>query len=214
MRSQNAVRIVSTFSLLVVFAFQAFAGPYTEFAARLRKEKPGSDLWWTSKVSSQLKDADLKVALDTYLANKSESKSEDFEKLRSLAEGLAASEGVSKSSDAASKVQKIKSSTIFRDAGSAEGSSWLRNALDRLKFKTPDTPKLDPKLGNGATISQFFIWLAWLLLGGAVVAFLVFAARHIKWRGGLRKKATALLEEDEPDRTVDEWLALADRQAA
>jgi hypothetical protein len=44
-----------------------------------------------------------------------------------------------------------------------------------------------------------------------VIAFLVFALKRFVWSKRLERKAKALLDEDEPERTLDEWLELADR---
>ncbi len=213
-RSQNAVRIVSTCSLLLVLIGQVFAGPYADFAKRLRVEKAGANTAWMDAYRSTLSDVDLKAQIDVYLNAERSSRAEEFEQLRSVAESLAAVEEISPAADAAKKVEQIKSSPIYRDAGSAEGSSWLGKAMDRLKFKPPDAPKVNPKLAGLDVAGTVVIWLAWILLGAAVVVFLLFAARHIRWKAGLRKKATALLDDGEPDRTVDEWLLLADEQAA
>jgi hypothetical protein len=48
------------------------------------------------------------------------------------------------------------------------------------------------------------------LLVAAVIFFLVLAFRHFSWKKTLKRKSSALLEEDEPERSADEWLRLAE----
>ena len=57
----------------------------------------------------------------------------------------------------------------------------------------------------------------WGILILAVIAFLIFAFRKFNWgvASKLRKKRVGgLLDDDEPDRSADEWLEQADRLAA
>ena len=49
------------------------------------------------------------------------------------------------------------------------------------------------------------------LLGALVGLFVYVAVRHIKWKANLARKAKALLEDDEPVRSRDEWLEAADK---
>ena len=51
----------------------------------------------------------------------------------------------------------------------------------------------------------------WCLLGALVCLFGYFAIRQFVWKRGAKRKAKAMLEDDKPDRSLDEWLALANQ---
>jgi hypothetical protein len=61
----------------------------------------------------------------------------------------------------------------------------------------------------GGTLG-FLIPVVWVILAGLLLAFIVFAVRFVSFSKSKKRKAKAVLEEDEPERTLDEWLALAD----
>jgi hypothetical protein len=114
--------------------------------------------------------------------------------------------------DAKSQAAKIKSSPLYRD-DQADSANWLGKALKglvawlvkRLQFKPPTAPNAPP-----AILGRIFTYVIWGVLGIVAAIFLVFAVSHIRWRARLKRKATALLEEDEPVRTIDEWMDRAE----
>lgn len=113
------------------------------------------------------------------------------------------------------KATRIKnSSPLYRDAGTQGESSWLGKAFERIGnlFKGKQ-PEVDPDLSgaNLGNLSSFFIGLAWFLLATVVGACIFFAVKHFKWRSKLKRQAVAILQDDEPDRSLDEWLSLADQ---
>ena len=115
----------------------------------------------------------------------------------------------------------ILSGVQYRDAGTATSRNWLSRAFERIAefirdllerifgnrdLDMPDIPAPSPILGALTPI-------IWVIIGLAVILFLVFVIR--KFRLGPRnKKVGGLLEDDEPERTADEWLSRADELTA
>jgi hypothetical protein len=136
--------------------------------------------------------------------------------LRALAE-----RGTRKGEDAAttattlrdpSKVaSEIRQHPIYRDQGVKQQSNWLASAFERLQNFRPMSCKAPESDLNPPNMS--FAWITyvmWGLLAVVVGLFLFFTLRHFQWLNSLERRAKALLDDDEPERTVDEWLALAD----
>lgn len=112
------------------------------------------------------------------------------------------------------RARQIKSeSALYRDTGAMAGSNWLAKAFEALsRLFRPSKPRDLPNINapNVGGLGQIFVYLVWLLLGVLLGAFLYFAIRHFSWRRQLRIKARAVLGEDEPDYSLDEWLQQAD----
>ncbi|RYG38996.1 DUF4129 domain-containing protein [bacterium] len=150
-----------------------------------------------------------KVLLESPLVQETEELSDlTEEKLVEAVRIRARIEAVDGKSSSNQSVQKIKASMAILDGKSAQDANWLSNALERLKRLQPDfdTPKA-PNVNSGFA-GAAVIYLMWALLAIAVGFFLFFALRHlasIKRRSVVR----ALVEDDEPERTVDEWLLQA-----
>lgn len=119
---------------------------------------------------------------------------------------------------AAEQAKAIKRNLLFSDAGAEDQANWIQRAFERLqnlRVRWPQTPGINAQSGPTVTnLDRWLIGVMWALLGLLVIGLLVFAFRHFSWKRTLRRKAMALLEEDEPERTVDEWLVEADRLAA
>lgn len=135
--------------------------------------------------------------------------SQVVEALRLRAEGSASQ---SKTDDVA-LARQIKSSPLYRDPGLREQTNWLSGAAARLNNLHPDLSCKEPdvKPVNGPELGAWLIYVMWTVLALAVTGFLVFAYKRFSWSKGLERKAKALLDEDEPERTLDEWLDLANR---
>lgn len=118
--------------------------------------------------------------------------------------------------DPAAEVGKIKANPTFMDPGQSKSSNWTAKPFERLgdwldrffRRPPPDLPAAAPPSGFG----QVLVVVVWVLLGAAVVAFLIWAGKTFSWRIAKRKRkiAAGMLEEDEPERTADEWLDQAD----
>lgn len=172
----------------------------------------------------QLSDAQLRPALEETLEDP-EAGNEDlldwvdeltpFE-LRRVISLRADAARASRSIDAkdAERAKAIKeSSPLYRDSGARSGSNWIARALESLqRFLNRPSDRRPPRITPPAlnAFAQGLIYLVWVVLGGLLVAFLYFAFRHFSWRAQLRRRARAVLADDEPDYSLDEWLQQAD----
>lgn len=201
---------------LALLAAVAWAGHFSDLAASLRATRSAHETI-TKVVDDRQAAADPDIA--DALADASEAKSaaeqrDLAERLKAMVGLRAMVEGGEPPQQDASRAKAIKASPLYRDPGVKEHANWLGQALARLRNinlgLTP--PNVNPPMLGG--VGPWVIALLWTLLGAGVLALAYFAARHINWKKGLGRKAKAVLEEDEPERTVDEWLEAADRLAA
>lgn len=118
--------------------------------------------------------------------------------------------------DPGAAAREIVSSPSYADPGAQESSNWLKRAIDRLMNKlkrSPNERRLPTLQAPGPGI-DLLVTLMWVVLGLGLALFLFFAFRSFAWRRSLKRKASALLQDDEPERTADEWLEAADRLAS
>lgn len=117
----------------------------------------------------------------------------------------------------AEEARSIKSSPLFRDVGQKKQGNWFSKGFERLgdwlsrvfsrnrRQEGPggiDIPNLSP-------LMTFFVYFVWALLAAALAFLLYFAIRHFSWKSKLERRAKAVLEEDEPELSRDEYLAEA-----
>jgi hypothetical protein len=112
------------------------------------------------------------------------------------------------------RARAIKQSPFYSDKGIDQKRNWLSDALERLKNIRIDAKPKTTNIGGGGVLGALFVGIVWCLLAAGVVTLVYFAVKHIRWQGTLKRKVKTLLEEDEPDRSLDEWLQLADEHAA
>ncbi|MCW5939033.1 MAG: DUF4129 domain-containing protein [Fimbriimonadaceae bacterium] len=119
--------------------------------------------------------------------------------------------------DAQAAARTILRDVRYRDPGESKGSSWLGQAMARFRelinewleriFGHQSLNAPAPGLALGAL--EPIVW-GLLALTLAVATFLV--VRNTHWAALRRRKSVGgLLDDDEPDRTADEWLSEADR---
>ncbi|MEQ1823201.1 MAG: hypothetical protein ABL949_11870 [Fimbriimonadaceae bacterium] len=107
---------------------------------------------------------------------------------------------------------QIKKDPRYNEAQEGKSANWAARAFKNLsklwkRPPQPTTPNLpSPDLTGVGLIIRF---VAWGLLAAAVFAFIYFVARYFRWKVTLAKRAQAVMDDDEPDRTLDEWLSLA-----
>ncbi len=107
---------------------------------------------------------------------------------------------------------KIKSDPRYNEANEGKAPNWaaksFQNLLKLIKPPKMDSsnPNINPDLGMLSLVVRV---LGWTALAALVIAFLYFVIRYFSWKATLAKRAKAVLDEEEPDRTLDEWLALA-----
>jgi hypothetical protein len=117
------------------------------------------------------------------------------------------------------EAREILSSPAYRDAGTTESNNWIGKAMASVgewlatmlrdllsQLRPPDRGLSMPNMSGGALAARAFM----IILGVALVGFVVFFAFKVSRGRILRRKAGGLLDDDEPDRTADEWLAQAD----
>lgn len=101
------------------------------------------------------------------------------------------------------------------DPGITHRSNWLGRVLERLKnFRMPQDDSQPPDLSGLAALGPALLLFVKLVLALVLAGFLVFAFRHFRWRRALRRRAAALLEDEETERTPDGWLERSERLAA
>jgi len=119
------------------------------------------------------------------------------------------------------RVKEILSNPIYRDQMSGQKDSWLNDALETLFRRLGEwfsnvMPKGGPTGGMGAGIPVVTSIVIWVLVA-IVAAFLIFMIASIAYK---RQKAEStskeggLIEDDEVNRSADEWLTQADKLAS
>lgn len=123
--------------------------------------------------------------------------------------------------DPAATAQKILSNGEYTDSGDLRSRNWFTKAFENVARAIADwlanmfqrqTPTGGSTLLGPAV--QYFVWGVIIL---AIGAFLYFAFKNFAWgkSGRFRRRSVGgLLDQDEPDRTADEWLQRADELSA
>ncbi len=108
----------------------------------------------------------------------------------------------------------IKKSGQYDDPGISKSSNWLQSVWAKLaKFKF-GKKQSEPRIAIPMFLGQAFTYVVWALLIGGLLVVLVLVVRHASWQRKQSRTSKKLLDEDEPDRTRDEWLELADSLSA
>lgn len=111
--------------------------------------------------------------------------------------------------DPVAQAKAIKSSPLYRDPGLKQEANWLSGAVDRLQnLKGPSCDCSPARVNPGAATGagEALKYVLWALLVILLAAFVYFAASRFAWKRKLQRRAKALLDEDEPERSLDEWL--------
>jgi len=208
MSGGQAAKLASSFSLVLLAAI-AWADSFRALDRQLATAKSASDFKEIVRRHADLVNADDRLAEAALELGESVTIS-DFRRMvmvRAAAEAPA-------DASAAADAKRIKSSPLYRDPGVQEQSNWLDGAIKRLLDLLPKrSPNANIRLPQTA-IPTWIVPIMWFLLGAIVLVFGYFVFRHFSWKRALTRKAKAMLEEDEPERTLDEWLSLADEHAA
>jgi hypothetical protein len=200
-------RTALTFSLLALWVL-ATGEEYAEMSARLRSVRDPEAVLRAVKEDPRIA-ADEEIS-ETLGRNdlSPEAKAKD---LRATIEMRSMLEAPTAAAPPAGDVKKIKSSPLYRDSGVSESSNWLARALERLRNLRLNLKPPQTDLGFLRGLGPVLYVLFWTAIAGALAALIYFAVKHFRWRKRLARKASALLAESEPERTLDEWLELADR---
>lgn len=209
MSGATIAKLVSSFSLLFLVAV-SWANTYREFSRALSSANTVAEIKRVAASYTDLIDAYPEL-VQAYEDDLSDLTIDDFKGMIAM---RAAAEGSPPKDSVKSQAKQIKASPLYRDPGIQEQSNWLDGAMRRLADLIPkrtEAPNINvPRSG----IPGWIVPGMWGLLALAVATFGYFAIRHFSWKRALKRKATAVLEDDEPERTLDEWLLLADEHAA
>jgi hypothetical protein len=213
------VRLLSSISFLLALCL-CWAGPAEDLSQALDRAATKDQVRQALKSYGKALAPDELARLEVRLNS-----GEDFRQVRDsvpalLAKAEAAEGWVSgKVAKPSTEAKKILSSPEFRDSGATTTRNWfarslsnlgetLANWLDGLLRSQNRTSDLNlPSLGIGPSIIRGVIIVLALGLVGGLIYFLArwkWAPKSVKKGGG------GLLDEDEPDRTADEWLDMAD----
>ncbi|QYK53909.1 MAG: DUF4129 domain-containing protein [Fimbriimonadaceae bacterium] len=118
------------------------------------------------------------------------------------------------------KVKEILSNPIYRDQFSERKDSWLSDALETLFRKIGDWlsnlfPKGEQKAGMGGgvpVVTNLVIWVLVAILA-AFVVFMIASIAYKRRKADSAVKEGGLIDDDEVDRSSDEWLTQADKLA-
>jgi hypothetical protein len=123
--------------------------------------------------------------------------------------------------DPSETAKEILNNPIYIDAEQREGRNWIDKAgtrigerilewLNQFQFNAPDMNVgiFGGSLGQGLTI---FMWVLLLVIIGLVLFFVL---RHFSGVGRRKRRVGGILEDDEPERTADQWLARAEELEA
>ncbi|MFI5386226.1 MAG: DUF4129 domain-containing protein [Fimbriimonadales bacterium] len=199
-------RVASSFSLFVLAAL-AFGGPYGDLGAQLRGAQTTQQ---KVQILNESKIDDKEFSTYVERADATDPKSVqaavDFVGLKEIAESAGTPTPQS------GQIKRIKSSALYRDEGQKESANWLSGAIERMKNMrlSLNPPRVSGPSVNPMGAAPILIWAVWILLGAAVLAFIVYALRFVSFGKLKKRRARAMLEDDEPERTLDEWLALAE----
>ena len=202
------------FSLVLASAL-SLAGPYGDLKQKLDHAKSNSDVIRIVRGSGQIANqTDVKASLSDYDSEdvddaKAAKNLRTMVDLGAMGEGRATADKLDQQA-----ARAIKDSPLYKDPGIDQKRNWLADALERLKNIRPKQERTESNGMGLGLLGPIFTFFVWGLLAAAIATLLYFAIRHFSWQKSLTRKVKALLEEDEPLRTLDEWLQLADEHAA
>lgn len=208
------MRAALSLVLLTAGSCLCAAGPYSDLKLKLGHAKSDDQVIRTLQDSGAIaKQGEIADTLD----NTDLTSAQQASQLRAEVDLRAMAETpVPGADNVKQEAQAIKQSPLYHDPGIDRRRNWLADALDRIKkIRLPDresNPHMS--LGGFGLLGALVYYAAWGLLIAGVLALLFLAIRHVKWRNTLTRKAQGLMDQDEPDRTLDEWLQLADAHAA
>jgi hypothetical protein len=207
------VRTVLTFSLLVALTCMALAGPYGDLDRQLKSAKSPAARERILQSSPLIKqDSRMSALLNPKDADNDADSDSGPDAASQVVELRALAESAPPHSNLRSLATDIKRSPIYSDPGERESTNWLGRALDRLRNWRWQLPKSKGSDFNSGLFGEWIIYFAWIALASAVVIFLIYGLRRVDFAKLLKRKAkSTILDDEEPDRTLDEWLILADQ---
>ena len=207
---QISKAVFSSSLLLLIVGGQFASADFTTLSKKVHEAKTASE------ARAALND-DPDALKDTRLATLADGPEspDQLEQIQDAVDLRAKLETGAAPQDVAKTTQKIKASKLYTDPTEKKESNWLSDAWKNFSkfFDRPTETPTMPNINLGGGI-PFITAIMYGLLATALIAFAWFAIRYFTYSSRLRRKATAILEEDEPERTLDEWLAMASQLEA
>ncbi len=211
------------FSLvLLVLAFAAFATDWPRIELAVSNAKSSQDLATviTTYQDSLAEDPELIRWLDEHNQGDHTSDWQDErDSLVALVQTKRQVDGAvgGKVKDPKAAVKAIIKNPAYRDSGTSESKNWLTVVFERffewlasiLRKLFEQAPRVNPNIP--AVPLGGLMYFMWALIIGAILVLLFWAAKNFGWTKSARKvkKGGGILEDDEPDRSADEWLVRA-----
>jgi hypothetical protein len=119
--------------------------------------------------------------------------------------------------DPKATAEEILSNPLYTDRREREGRNWLERAGTRLGDRMLEwlqklLPDRMPQLG-GLGLGSFgsaMTTIAWFLIGAVILLVVYFIVLNFRGVGKRKRRVGGILEDDEPERTADQWLEQAD----
>ncbi len=189
------------------------------FARRVEKCRNADDLWAAMEGAppSVQKDRSFAWALnpeESYDGGWGEARKRLLVQLRTKS-ALEGASPVGRVTSPQRTTQEILSNPLYRDAGPSKRSNWLSRIGQRISDWLDRLLEGQTRPGNldmGFARLEWLKYAAWAVLGIGAIAFLAFVVRQFNWNfeRRRRRRVGGLLDDEEPERTADEWLARAD----
>jgi cbb3-type cytochrome oxidase subunit 3 len=179
-------------------------GSFRSLAQKLERSKSVQEA--TEEVEAAGKEKDLGPALQAARQSGDLQAFTESVRLRANFEDSGADSDRSPSpvakADPKEAVKQIKSDPLFKKLEREREGNWLSKAFTSLKPENIEAQPQSLNLGGALTV------LVWVLLGALALLFLGTTVWFFATRARSQRRVSAVLEEDEPLRSSDEWLAL------
>lgn len=172
--------LLPLFSFLFFLPASLYAGPYANLDARLKGRPDAEVVAGLKKIADDDEDAQAAVKSGPTAARA-------YIELRASLEGAPTA-----------PVPSIGAGPV----DDRRASSWLGKALGRFHMPTFDEPNLKAPQGS---VGDWGTILMWTVLGGLGGLAVFLLARYARLPG-LKRRAKAMVEEEEPLRSADAWL--------
>lgn len=210
-RIKSAVFSFSLLAIAILIPCASLGQGFSQIAPQVRSAATAGEvadiLRGRPGVSS---DASLSKLLDE--AEKSPERKDLKKDLVDAVDLRAAIETPAANDDASTAIKKIQSNPLYLHVNERRSSNWVGDTMDKIKKLFPHIkkPKVKaPEMPKLSGLDAFVRAVVWVILAALLIVFLTFAVKYWSFRRSLQRRASAVLEEDEPERTLDEWLTLA-----
>lgn len=114
------------------------------------------------------------------------------------------------SGDQSKTIARIKDGAYY-DSQARQDSNWLNNVWKRFPKWNLEKPDINAPRITPPSIGPFPIYLLYTIIAVVFLGAIYFIAKLFLENRKMQRKASAILEEEEPERTLDEWLQIAEQ---